>query len=432
MKIVQVKIKNFLKLKDVEFNPSHTNVIVGKNKQGKTSILKAIRTAFDGKADSTSIRVGETKAEITVDMEDLIIRRSITEKGNQLDISNKDGMKMPAPQKFLDGILGNFAFNPIEFFDLKPADRKKYLLNAIKINLTKEELAQYTGQVLEGLDYGAHALEVVEQARKFYYDQRTGANSEVTRKKKALEDLNSQIPDGFDPESVSEEKINELRTAIEKDKSEKVKHDENQRMIAVLQKQETDLNEQIVTLQSKLKEVQTEIVAKAEMKFDFSDDLSISGFEEVLKKMEGQRDIAYTMNRISDLRLELNTSITQADRLDTIVTDLTKRVPEDLIAKAKLPIEGLRIDGNDIFINDINIDNLSSSEQLKFGLQVVRALNGDLKVACVDGLEAMDSETFEFFLKEIESDDFTYFVTRVDGNSPHSIVVEDGEIKANV
>ena len=86
-------------------------------------------------------------------------------------------------------------------------------------------------------------------------------------------------------------------------------------------------------------------------------------------------------------------------------------------------------DGDDILINGVSIDNLSSSEQLKFGLQIVRALNGDFKVICVDGIESLDAESFEFFLKEIEDDSYQYFVTRVDGAHNHSIVIEDGEIK---
>ena len=109
-------------------------------------------------------------------------------------------------------------------------------------------------------------------------------------------------------------------------------------------------------------------------------------------------------------------------------------MPEDLIKKAKLPIEGLAFDGNDIKINDVSLDNLSSSEQLKFGLQVVRALNGDFKVINIDGIENLDSETFTAFLKEIENDDFQYFLTRVDGEAiqknGHSVVeIENGEIK---
>lgn len=224
MKIVKLTIHNFLKLKDVEMNPSHTNVIVGKNKQGKTSILKAIRTAFTGDADSSAIRIGESKAEITIELDDLTIKRSITEKGNYLDISNADGMKMPAPQKYLDGILGTFSFNPIEFFDKKPVERKKYLLNAIKLNINQEQLAEYTGEPLIGLDYeNTHALEIVEQARKWYYDRRTVANAEVTKKKKALEELTGQVPADFKPGDVSEESINALRAAIQKDEQEAIK-----------------------------------------------------------------------------------------------------------------------------------------------------------------------------------------------------------------
>jgi hypothetical protein len=61
----------------------------------------------------------------------------------------------------------------------------------------------------------------------------------------------------------------------------------------------------------------------------------------------------------------------------------------------------------------------------------VRALNGDFKVICVDGIESLDKESFEFFLKEAEADDYQYFVTRVEGETPHSIVVDDGSITQN-
>ncbi|KKL46510.1 hypothetical protein LCGC14_2344860, partial [marine sediment metagenome] len=241
MKIVKLTIQNFLKLKDIEINPSKTNIIVGKNKQGKTSILKAIRAAFTGKVDSSSIRIGEGKAEITIELDELNIKRTITEKGNHLDISNKEGMKMPAPQKYLEGILGTFSFNPIEFFDKKKADRKKYLLNVIKIAITQDELAKYTGEKLAGLDYGAHALEVVEAARKFYYEKRTIANSEVNKKQKALLELNETIPEGFDSKKVSEEEITKLRNVIQTERLEKQKHEDHLKALAKLQEDEKDL-----------------------------------------------------------------------------------------------------------------------------------------------------------------------------------------------
>lgn len=429
MKITKLTIHNFLKLKDVEMNPSATNVIVGKNKQGKTSILKAIRAAFTGDADSTSIRVGENKAEITVELDDINIRRTITEKGNNLSVTNKEGLSYPAPQKFLDGILGTFSFNPIEFFEKKPTERKKYLLNAIKLTITQEELANYTGELLNGLDYSAHALEVVEQARKWYYDKRTIANSEVSKKEKALQDLTEKIPEGFNPKTVSEEEIAKLRDAITKDEQEKIKAENHATNLRSLQNREMEIKGEIANLEQKLKAVQADIVDATKITFDYSDDMALGAARDTLAKLESQRDIVFTVKRAEEVRGELTTAMAEAAKLDTVVKALAKEIPQDLINKAALPVEGLTIEGDDLFINGVNIDNLSSSEQLKFGLQVVRALNGDFKVICVDGIESLDKESFEFFLKEAEADDYQYFVTRVDGNGAHSIVVEDGEIK---
>lgn len=430
MKITQITIKNFLKLKDINFNPSHTNVIVGRNKMGKTSILKAIQTAFTGNADSSMIRIGEGKAEITIELDDLMIKRSITEKGNYLDISNKEGFKMPAPQRYLDGVLGTFSFNPIAFFDKKAIDRKKYLLNAIKLKITPEELKAYIGDSVTGIDYDVHALEVVETVRKHYYDKRTIANAEQSKKEKSLLDLTSSIPEGFDPASVSEEAIEKLRGAIQTDEMNKQKHEDNQKYLVSLQKNETDVVAQITALQEKLKSIQTEIVEVSQRKFDFSDDMALASAKDALKALEDKRSIVFTVKRAEEVRGELTTAMNEAKRLDDIVTKLTKEVPADLIAKAKLPIDGLTISGDEILINGVNIDNMSSSEQLKFGLQIVKALNGDFKVICVDGIESLDKESFEFFLKEIEGDEFQYFVTRVEGNPEHSITIEDGAIKA--
>ena len=435
MKITKLTISNFLRLKDVDMNPSKTNIIVGKNGQGKTSILKAIRAAFTGDADSTSIKIGESKAEITIDLEELTIKRTLTGKGSYLDISNSAGMKMPAPQKYLDGILGTFSFNPIEFFDKKASERKKYLLNAIKLTITPEEMWAYTGEPLLGITFDKHALEVVEDVRKWYYDQRTIANSETTKKERALAELSAKIPDGFDPSKVNEAHISQLREAIQKDKMEKQKKEAHEKVLAGLQTSEKEILADIAQLQEKLKTVQANIVKEIAVTFDVSDDMSIEAAEESLLKLESQRDTVYTVKRVQELRGELDTAIKSAERLDIIVTRLTKEVPEDLIKKAKLPVEGLTISGNDIFISGVNIDNLSSSEQLKFGLQIARSLNQTFGIICIDGVETLDKETFIEFLKEVENDDNQYFVSRVDGElvekNGHNIVeVENGEIKA--
>ena len=441
MKIVYISIHNFLKLKDIEMNPSKTNVIIGKNKQGKTSILKAIKAAFDGKVDESVIRNGENKAEIVVKLDDLNVKRTITEKGSYLDVSNKEGFKVPAPQKYLDGILGTFSFNPVQFFELKQVERKKYLLNAIKLTLSQEELAKYTGEKLAGIDYTKHALEVVEDARKYYYDKRTGANAEVTKKRKTLDELSSSLPEGFDPKSVSEEHIKDLQKAIHDDELVLQKQADHEKFLAEMQRQEKGIVEDIAKIEAdlvakktKLTDLQKEIAAAAEFHYDLSDPLTIETAKETLKKLEGQRELVFTHKRVEEIRGELSTAIEEADKLDAVVAKLTKEVPQELIAKAELPVEGLTVTENDVLINGISLDNLSASEQLRFALNIVRKLNETFKVINIDGIETLDKDNFEAFLKEVEGDDYQYFLTRVDGDSVSKngydvIEIENGEIK---
>ena len=441
MKIAKISIHNFLKLKDIEMNPSKTNVIVGKNKQGKTSILKAIKAAFDGKVDESVIRNGENKAEIVVKLDDLNVKRTITEKGSYLDVSNKEGFKVPAPQKYLDGILGTFSFNPVQFFELKQVERKKYLLNAIKLTLSQEELAKYTGEKLAGIDYTKHALEVVEDARKYYYDKRTGANAEVTKKRKTLDELSSSLPEGFDPKSVSEEHIKDLQKAIHDDELVLQKQADHEKFLAEMQRQEKGIVEDIAKIEAdlvakktKLTDLQKEIAAAAEFHYDLSDPLTIETAKETLKKLEGQRELVFTHKRVEEIRGELSTAIEEADKLDAVVAKLTKEVPQELIAKAELPVEGLTVTENDVLINGISLDNLSASEQLRFALNIVRKLNETFKVINIDGIETLDKDNFEAFLKEVEGDDYQYFLTRVDGDSVSKngydvIEIENGEIK---
>jgi len=441
MKIVYISIHNFLKLKDIEMNPSKTNVIIGKNKQGKTSILKAIKAAFDGKVDESVIRDGESKAEIVVELDDLNVKRTITEKGSCLDVSNKEGFKVPAPQKYLDGILGTFSFNPVQFFELKQIERKKYLLNAIKLTLSQEELAKYTGEKLVGIDYTKHALEVVEDARKYYYDKRTGANAEVTKKRKTLDELSASLPEGFDPKSVSEEHIKDLQKAIHDDELVLQKQADHEKFLAEMQRQEKGIVEDIAKIEAdlvakktKLTDLQKEIAAAAEFHYDLSDPLTIETAKETLKKLEGQRELVFTHKRVEEIRGELSVAVEEADKLDSIVNKLAKEVPQELIAKAELPVEGLTVTENDVLINGISLDNLSASEQLRFALNIVRKLNETFKVINIDGIETLDKDNFEAFLKEVEGDDYQYFLTRVDGDSVSKngydvIEIENGEIK---
>lgn len=430
MKIVQIRVKNFLKLQDVELNPKHTTVIQGKNKQGKTSILKAIETAFDGKLDQSAIRIGADKAVIEVDLEQFSVHRSITPAGNNLTVKNHDGFIIPSPQKFLNGLVGEFSFNPIEFFEMKPADRKKYLLSAIDMKLTAEQLTEMTGMNLLGvpLDFSKHALEVIADAHKYFYDQRTTVNGSVTKKLKSIEQIQSEIPEGFDASAVSDAKIAELRTAITNSAVAKTQLEQRDNNVRRLTNEADNIRGEIAQLETKLKATLQSIEEENAREFVIAE---TGDLELQLKQLEIGKETGFKVKQVSDMREELKTEQEQQTRLDTTVKKLAKDIPDALLAQAKLPIDGLVIEGDSIKINGVELDNLSSSEQLRFGLAIVKSLNNKFRIVCIDGLEALDRETCEWFLKEIADDDFQYFMTRVDGDNNDAITIEDGRIKSD-
>jgi len=421
MKIVKLTIHNFLKLKDVEVDPSKVNVIIGKNKQGKTSILKAIQAAFTGKVDETSIHDSETKAEITVDMDEFKIERSITAKGNSLTVSNKDGWQVPAPQKFLDGMIGQFSFNPIEFFNLKSADKKKYLLQAIDIKLPPEKLEAIIGEKVD-MDLDRHGLEVIAELYKHYYQKRAESNKIVSMKDKSIKELSSKIPEDFDKNQT----VSTLLIEIDRLRKSITANENNKIVIDNLNRNMIESSNRITKLEEELKNEKAKLKGFADQ-FATIEIVDTSTIENQLAEAEEKREILQLVKQVNDLTVELTEETKEQDRLDKIVTKLSKEVPDQLIKEADLPVEGLKVEENSVALNGVDIENLSASEQLNFALQVVRKLNGKFKIICIDGVEILDKETFEWFISEIGKDDYQYFITRVDGEK--GWIMDNGQIK---
>ena len=427
MKITKLTIHNFLKFKDVEVNPQKVNVIVGKNKQGKTSILKAIQVAFTGKADEKMIHDNEDKAEITIDMDDYRIERKITRKGNYLSVIKNDGWQTPAPQKFLDGLIGQFSFNPVEFFNLKSADKKKYLLQAIDIKLTPDKLNELLGEKVD-VDLNRHGLEVISELYRRYYSERTQLNAVVSKKEKTIEELSKKLPENFDNKetgavlSLGIDKIRKAITASAVNKTEK------DALMAKGKKVGEDVRDWMIQIQELQKKVENGTKEMEEIKAQVESIViaDTTELEKELATIESRRGFITIANQIAATSKELEEDKALQIRTDGLVKRLGKEIPEQLIKEANLPVEGLKVEEDSISLNGIDVEQLSASEQLSFALQVVRKLNGEFKIINIDGVEILDKETFAWFLNEIEKDDFQYFITRVDGDK--GFFVEDGKV----
>ncbi len=193
MKITRIRLKNYRGLEALDVAVPPAGVIArGGNARGKTTFLKAIKSALEASdVGSDAIRLGTKRADILVDFDDMTVKRAITEKASTLTVE-RGGMAPKKPTAFLRELLGGTSLDPLELYLAKPKERRALILAALPCTVTREQLKKYAPDLEDGFDTSGHGLEVVERARKFYYDERTAVNREVDDAKRTAERLEAE------------------------------------------------------------------------------------------------------------------------------------------------------------------------------------------------------------------------------------------------
>jgi hypothetical protein len=114
----------------------------------------------------------------------------------------------------------------------------------------------------------------------------------------------------------------------------------------------------------------------------------------------------------------------EARKLDIAVKTLTQDAPGQLLARVGL--EGVSVDGETILVNGVSLDRLCGAESLEFAVEIARLLNTKSKLLIVDGLERLDDETRDRFLRLATRDGYQLIGTRVSTGEPHLEPIDGG------
>jgi len=412
MKITKLEVRNFIGIEETTIDPKKMNIIAGRNGRGKTSIIEAIKAAFRG-AGQDKIRVGESKAEIFLSTDELEIKRSITAKGGSVTVT-RDGKVLPKPQTFLDGIIGDFSFEPVRFFTMSAKEQTEYLLKAIPVKATIEQLASWTAGLAGALESytDRHGLEAVAELTEALYQERAGYNAKVKQLEAAGQDLKAKIPAGVKPVDPAE--LNGLMEKISTARANEQRMADTARRVESLNRDVEEIEAQIVALTDKAnaKRRESESLQQEMVTIDMVNVDELAARMDVLRAAQvHQRDL----DRLEAMRGELREARSRAESLDKAVKTLQKDAPAELMAEANMPVEGLAFEEGSFTLNGVPIQNLSTSEKARLAVAVTRNLNADyaVKAICLDGFESLDSETQKAFITEAGKDDFQYFITKV-------------------
>ena len=417
--IQRVTIQNFLGIEELDVQPGKVTILTGKNGAGKSSFLKAIEAAFHAKGKQVKlIHDDDDSARILVDLGDMQVARSLTQAGgNNLTVRDSRG-KYDKPQGILDALTGSpLTFNPIEFYNAKPAEQREMILSAVPIEVSQEDLMGWLNRVLP-VDTNKHGLEVLADAEACLYDERKAANAVKKERENTVAVLQKEIPEGFDSAAWRGVDVSDVHAEIQAAA-------EVQAAVAQLQKRKVEIEHAhdtaelaIEALKKQLLEKETELSAMDDTYGDICEQLDaieIPDASDANAKLQEYTDAKANLDKLDRLAAadtQLAEATDESEKLDELVK-LIRTKPAQLMASENLPIDGLEITPDDIKLNSVSITTLSDSERLLFAIDVVRALNTQFKVICVDGVEKLDEENLEIFFTAIADDDYQYFVAQV-------------------
>ena len=192
LRIVEFRAQNVMALKAIQIFPEDKDVVIltGENRQGKSTIIRAIWAALGGKEfiPDEAIRRGEKEASVYLDLGDFFVTLKITSKKEYLKVKTKNGMEASSPQKFLNSRLADLAHNPLEFMRLKPADQVKALQCMLNLKLDRTELERLAGTWTRKTQ-GDDPMLVLDNVTKDLYEERAIVNAEVKRLQGVVESI---------------------------------------------------------------------------------------------------------------------------------------------------------------------------------------------------------------------------------------------------
>lgn len=438
MKIAHVTIRNILGTRELEFTPSAGfTEIVGQNGLGKTTVLESIKAVIKGGHDATLLRDGAEKGEIVLVLDDgTELKKTVREHTSTTTVS-RDGRPLPKPAEYIRSLVDQLSNNPVEFLTAKKADRVNVFLQSVPLKADIEYLERISGVKIPNAE-GMHAYHVIDHVYDTVFDVRTGTNRAIDEKKKTIKQLREAIPDA--PQGVvggeAELEAQQVELDARKDTDLAAVHTKlsafadgiNAQIATVSQEYDTQIEElqkQIETLRSrKTEEVSalrariTKVEAAANAKRQELKDTHRANREPIelqLNLLRSNRTLAAkreaTLETIKTLETEFQMLELEAAAQTKSLDDI-KQYKSDVLAN--LPIPGVEVRNGDIYRNNIIFDRLNTQQRIDMAVELAKLRAGELGVICVDGIEAMDSASFEAFRKRAgKSPELQFFVSHV-------------------
>jgi len=412
-RIVRLTAENVKRLKAVEIVPEGDVVVVsGRNGQGKSSVLDSIMLALAGgdasRLVTMPIRKGETQASVTLDLGDLVVTRTWTQKGTYLRVE-AEGKPVGSPQAVLDRLIGRMALDPTMLERQSPREQIATLLQAAGV---------------------ADVIEVIDAERQQAYDERRDIGRDL-KQAKAVLDAIAPVPDDA---PIMEADPGELARELTAANAIVGQNANKRRQLDALRERAVGEADEIKALEARLqglREHYDRTVAEGRALAS-----EVAGLVDPDVETLGARlSQVSTLNALARRRRERETAVAKVKALElehTVRDEAIKLADERkaaVLADAPLPVEGLGYDESGITYHGIPLSGCSASERLRVGVALSLAMSPELRVVRVTDGSLLDSQSMDALGALAEEMDAQVWVEVVSDGQPVGIVIEDGEVR---
>jgi hypothetical protein len=406
-----VAVVNWKRAVDVGFElHSHAVELVGPNESGKSSTLDAIVAALAGArhVDPKPLTTGTESGWVTLDLGDLIIERSLTEKsaptGGTLKVHVKGGGRKVG-QRELDALWGDFSFDPLAFSRMRPADQ---------VGALQDLAGQAFVNELSRID------EVIEAAKI----SRRDAKRDLDRAGTVPNEPEPAVIDSA--QALAELEALQARNA-EQDKADRARA---QALLAVDQEEAKvrACQDRVDELRARLKVAEGELAAA----FDRRNQLHVAAL--TLPTGEPRKPTAALAARVAEAgatqeahahwqaaqkRLKALTELVAlVAKLEGEVKALEgQRAEHAKTLGAKLPVPGIAWTKAGVTVGGLPWDQLSSGERLVLSTRIGMATHPELRLMLIRDGSLLDETHFAALSKLAEEEDFDLLLETV--GRPH-------------
>lgn len=441
MRIAQLRISNILGIDELEFDAGQFNEVSGPNGAGKTSVLEAVKAALGTGHDATLLRKGAEQGEVVLVLDDgTSIRRRVKTGASDTQVK-RDGKLVNKPGTTIASLIDALAVNPVDFLRATKKDRARVLLESMPIKADRNRLHKISGLDVINTDE-RHGLEVIDATHAAVYEARTVTNRAVKDREATIEQLQAAMPEL--PGGVEGDE-DQLRAQLQNEID--AINAENQRITTKLGKLEQDAQGKVLAIREKLAaDIQAlrnaaateEQAVNAEMERTRglaaaqrtkSNDDSVARqqpLRDAINAIASNRDAAakrrVTQETIATMEAEAQQLRETAAR-QTAALDQINAYKAELLAG--LPIPGLEVVGGEILRYGVAFDRLNTAQQVQIAVEIAKLRAGSLRVVCVDGIELLNSQSYEAFKAQAIEAGLQMFVSRVTDDEGMSVHVSE-------